>query len=253
MRSPMKKVFLACLVFLLVIGVGVFVALNTLVHKGIEAIGSDTTKTDVDVEGVRIRLLSGHAEMSKLVIGNPRGYSTPYALKCEKIVVDFDPHSVFSDALIIQQILIDEPSVMYEASMKGSNINALSRTIDSYGRDERPANVKEKQEKQGSAVIKKLLIKKGQVHINAALTVALPEIEMKDLGREGQEMQVSDIVMMVSGTISRTVLTAVSSGRPLIEDASRTVGNVLSLGVKTGGDSVGKVLGGIKGIIGGDK
>ena len=253
MRSLMKKVFLACLVFLLVIGIGVFIALNTLVHKGIETIGSDITKTDVDIESVRIRLLSGHAEISRPVIGNPRGYSTPYALSCEKIAVDFDPQSVFSDALIIQQILIEEPSVMYEASMKGSNINALSRTIDSYGRDEGPANVKEKQEKQGSAVIKKLLIKKGQVHINAALTVALPEIEMKDLGREGQEMQVSDIVMMVFGTISRTVLTAVSSGRPLIEDASRTVGNILSQGVKTGGDSVGKVLGGIKGIIGSDK
>lgn len=253
MRSLMKKVFLASLVFLLVIGIGVFIALNTLVHKGIETIGSDITKTDVDVDDVRIRLLSGHAEISRLVIGNPQGYSTPYALKCSKIAIDFDPHSVFLDALIIQQILIEEPSVMYEASMKGSNINALSRTIDSYGRDEGSAKVKDEQKKQGNAVIKKLLIKKGQVHINAALTVALPEIEMKDIGREGQEMQVSDIVMMVSGTISRTVLTAVSSGRPLIEDASRTVGNVLSLGVKTGGDSVGKVLGGIKGIIGGDK
>jgi uncharacterized protein involved in outer membrane biogenesis len=253
MRSLMKKVFLACLVFLLVIGIGVFIALNTLVHKGIETIGSDITKTDVDIESVRIRLLLGHAEMSRLVIGNPKGYSTPYALSCEKIAIDFDPHSVFLDTLIIQQILIDEPSVMYEASMKGSNINALSRTIDSYGRDGGPANVKDKQEKQGSAVIKKLLIKKGQIHVNAALTVALPEIEMQDIGREGQGMQSSHIVTMVFGAISSTVLTTVSSGKPLMEDVSRTVGNVLSQGVKTGGASVEKVLGGIKGILGSDK
>ena len=270
MKSIVKKLCLLCLAFLLVIGVGVFMALNTLVHKGIETIGSDITKTDIHVDGVRIMLLSGHAWMSGLVIVNPKGYSAPYALRCGKITIDFDPQSMFSDVLIVKQIIIEEPEVMYEASMKGSNINALSRTIDSYGRDDGSHKTSKEKEKQESAVIERLLIKKGKIHINAGpvagtgLTVALSKIEMKDIGKGGKGVQISDIVMRVFGTLSGTVLTAVSSGSPLIQDASRTVGNVLSQGVKTGGDSmeklgeagresVEKVFGGIKDILGGNK
>lgn len=254
MKSVVKKIVLVCVVLVLVLGIGVFVALNTLVHKGIETIGSDVTQTVVHVDNVRIRLVSGHAEMSGLMVGNPKGYTSPYAFKCTKIAVDFDPRSVFSDTLVVKRILVEGPEVMYEAALKGSNINALSHAIDSYGSDSGSSKVSEDRDKQGTTtVIEKLLVSKGKVHIKGALTVALPEIEMKDIGKEGQGMKVSDIIEKVFGTISRTIVAAVSSGTPLVQDASRGVENVISKGAKTGGESVKKVFGGIKGVLEGDK
>jgi len=257
MKSQVKKIVLVCLAVALFAAIGVFIALNSLVHEGIETIGSDITRTDISLDSVRIQLLRGYAEMSGLIIGNPKGFSTPYALKCTTIAIDFEAPSVFGDTLIIKRIFIEGPEVMYETSLKGSNISVLSRTIDSYGRDNGSQEVSKK--KQGSTVIERLLIKKGKIHIkappasNAGLTVALPEIEMKDIGREGQGMQVADIVTKVFSTLSGTVLTAVSSGSPLLQDATRSVGDVLTQGAKTGGESVKKVSCGIRGILGGSK
>ncbi len=236
MRSTAKRIFVAGVVFLTIVFIGVFLTINTLVHKGIETIGSGITQTDLKVDSVRILLLAGHADMSGLLIGNPTGYSTPYALSCAKIVIDFEPKSVFSDVVIIKQILIEEPEVMYEGSLRGSNIQAIRRNIESFSPAGEGGNEAAQKGAGKRVVIERLRIGDGQIHIGAAplegsaATIQLPEIEMRDIGRDTNGASLSDAASVVFDIFSRAVFSTVSASDRFMQEGARILGDAVSKG-----------------------
>ncbi|MGR3317729.1 MAG: AsmA family protein [Candidatus Anammoxibacter sp.] len=184
----------AALILIAVVFISFF--LDKAIKMGIETVGPGITKTSITLESVKLSMFSGIAELKGLVVGNPEGFHTPEAISMGHIKLDLNIFSLFSDTIIIEEILVDGVEITYEASIKGSNIKTIMRNIESPAEkttEEEQDNSKDDgaPESVGKKLqINNLVFKNGKIHISSkilkgkAVTIALPTIERKDIGKK---------------------------------------------------------------------
>jgi hypothetical protein len=130
----MKKVLLGLVVILIVAIAGglyyVFSNLDTIAEAAIEKYGSETARTAVQVENVRISLAEGSATVNGLSVANPEGFSLPYAFSMGEITTEINLDKTTGDLVAIDLINIAAPEVFYEinAERKGS-LNVLKDNL----------------------------------------------------------------------------------------------------------------------------
>ena len=133
----MKKL-IAILVVLLLAGIAGYFVLNNplgrLVKLAVEEFGPKMTQADVHVGEVQIAAADGQGTMSGLVIGNPKGFKTDYALKADTVDIAIEPASITQDVVVIHKILIDAPRLIYEKGNGGSNFDAIQHNVEQYPR-----------------------------------------------------------------------------------------------------------------------
>lgn len=239
--KAIKKWELGGVVFLLICLISMYLALNFVVHRGVEAFGTKITGTGLKLEKVRIALLRGHAEIWGMVILNPEQFKTPYAVACRRIKIDFDPESLCTSSILVKEIVIEDPEVMYEGIGSGSNIDMLKKNIESFNSGKQASE----RESDVKILVERLLIGSGQIHLVTSLmsgtgmTIPLPEIEMKEVGKQNKgEDALTYITRVVFNNLSGTIFAAVSSGDKLIKGAAEVFGDVLSKGVQGSSETV---------------
>ena len=113
---------------LIVVGSVIYVvsSLDSLVASAIEQAGSQATQTPVRVSAVSIDLKSGQGTISELSVGNPAGFSAPHVFTLGGISTKLDLNSITQDPIVIEEIHVQSPRVVYEINTAGkSNIDAL--------------------------------------------------------------------------------------------------------------------------------
>lgn len=217
----MKKVLIGIGVLLVIAAVAITLVvenLDTLIKKGIETAGPAILQAEVKVDKVAISLSSGSGELDGFMVDNPVGFTTPYAFDMDRIKIQLDPKSVTTDTVHIKQILIEGPKINYEGAIGKSNLNQLQANAEAYiakrgGTKEKVA----KKEKPGKAVIiDSLKIIGGEASLSMNLlqgkkvTVPLPEIEMKDIGKE-QETSFAGVLKAVLTEVNRSLVPVIQS------------------------------------------
>jgi hypothetical protein len=131
-----RIIALVVLLLLLAAGGGVYyliTSLDSLVKSGIETYGSQITGTAVRVSSVRIELRSGRGTIRGLRIANPKGYSSADAFNLGEIILDIAPGSLTAEPVVVDEILIRAPVVLYEADAKGvSNLEVIKKNVSRY-------------------------------------------------------------------------------------------------------------------------
>jgi hypothetical protein len=206
---------------LLVIGIGavfyVASSLDSIVAAAIEKYGSQATRTPVSVSAVNIDLKSGQGSISELSVGNPAGFSAPHVFTLGGISTTIDLNTITQDPIIIEEIRIQSPRVVYEINQAGeSNITTLQDTLgQSSGSGESAA-------KSGSGagpglVIRKLHIDAGQIDAKVAalpgkdLSTRLPRIEMNNIGEAQGGATARQVAEQVTSALLARVGPAVAS------------------------------------------
>ena len=129
----MKKLLIALAVLILLVVIAIVVVASqagSLIQRGVETYGPEITGTSVRLSDVDISLLSGHASINNLVVGNPKGFKTAEAFRVGEVSVTLDVVSLFSDQIRIEKILIAGAELTYEQVNKRSNIDALKRNVE---------------------------------------------------------------------------------------------------------------------------
>lgn len=248
-----KKIALALAILVLAVAGAVYYFasnLDGLVKSAIERYGSEATQTKVTLKGAELSPTAGSGRLQGLVVGNPKGFSTPEAMSLGDISVTLDIASLQSNPIVIKEVLITQPSVTYEYSGQGSNLDAIQRNVQAYaakfGGGQKPA------QQGGSAsgssgageerkvVIERLLIRNGQIGISHAalqgrtLSSPLPSIELKDIGKDKGGATPAEVAEKVIGTISAQASQVASA------DLQKQLGSLLK-------DSAGSIGGAAEG------
>lgn len=158
--------------------------LDEIVADGITQYGSAMTQARVGVERVEIAPSSGKGVISGLLIGNPRGFKTPYAMRVEKIELDVDLATVTQDVTVIRTLIINHPEVIYEKSNGTTNFDAVQRNIATYLGPLKGGG-------RGSTrlIVEELTICNASAQASAdfmggkTISIPLPDIALKNLGR----------------------------------------------------------------------
>ncbi len=261
----MKKVLLfgmGGILLLLVIGVAVFSAyLNSMVKAGIEAVGPKITGTTVTVESVQLSLLTGEGRVKGLVIGNPKEYQTSSAFKLGDARLKVDVRSALTDKLIIEEIVVDAPEVTYETAIAGNNISriqqnigAFFKTITGHGSAAQPAP--EAGAHQKKVQINHFIVRNGRVNASAVglggkgMTVPLPDIDLKDIGKESQGATMQQAVAEMIAALNKSALQAIAGSGKFLEKGAEAAGEAAK-SVGSDAEKAGsKAVEGVKGLFG---
>lgn len=213
----MKKVLIGLGVLIVVVAVGVFFLLGNLdgiVKAAVEKIGSDLTGTKVTLNEVNIEETSGKGVLRGFRVTNPDGFSDGDAFKFEEVSVTIDATSILSDPVIIKEIVVIGPEVVYEFGDNDTNLDRLNKNVKSKagsgggsddGKSEGP-----------KIVIENLFLRDGKVAVQAPLldekiSVPLPTIHLTDIGKDGNGATPGEIADQTIEAVLAGVSSAVSS------------------------------------------
>jgi predicted DNA binding protein len=214
MEDPaMKKLAIGLAVLIvLFIGVLVFVAgsLDAIVEAVIEEVGTETTKTRVDVGGVNISLVDAQGTVNGLSVANPADFSSNKAISLGAIQLKLDVENTTSDLVVIKEIRVDKPTVNYEFGKGGSNFDVIKKNVASAGSSSESA------ESSGpKLIIDHLYINDGSIAVSSVLTpgeplsTPLPNIHLKDIGKSSGGASAEEVAKQILTVLTRNAGSAV--------------------------------------------
>ena len=208
-------------VLLAVLGVaGVWLAFNyldVLVKWTLEHYGPDVTGTPVHVSEVHISPRDGRGVVRGLEIGNPPGFSSGRAVRLGEVRVALDPATLTQDVVLIHELVLEAPQVVYERGAKTTNLDVIQDRIEAY--------VKKLDAEDGAAgkggekpragkrrfIIERLVIR--GVHVTMTNTSLrgqglgfdLPAVELADVGRKRGGLTASEVAQVVASTLQQKI------------------------------------------------
>jgi len=244
----MKKILIIIPILIIGIIIALSLSLNSIIRGGVETIGPEALGADVKLQDVDISMLNGKGNLKGLFIGNPEGFKTESAFQLGEIRISLDVKSVFSDRIVINEIFIDAPQITYEKSMKGDNIKALLKNIESFAgeKPQQKDSGKETAKSETKIQINNFIIKNGKVNMSMSalqgkkISLPLPDIHMKDIGKNKEGSTVSKALGQVFAVVNKNIVKATAGS---VKDIGGTVG-------KTVEGTVGKSVNKLKGIFG---
>jgi len=249
-----------------VIAVGllfVVARLDDVVQGVIERRAAALTGTPVHVDGVEIALGEGRATLRGLTVANPPGFTAPNALSLGEVQVRLDLRSLLADPLIIDEIHIVQPHVIYEVNAEGTaNIDVIRSTVEAQRHPgdqpaaaatpgERPP--RRRRDDSGRRLIIHLLdMREGQVTIDAAAaggktrTETLPPFELTAIGVKQGGATPAEVGRVILVAVARDVGVAVAADQ-LEKAVGKQLGGLLGDVIKKGG--AGAIEGGLGGVL----
>ncbi len=226
-----------------IIGIVVFVfsSLDSIVKAAVEKFGSEATGAKVTLNTVKISPTDGKGMIAGLTLGNPAGFKTGYAVKVGKADIIIDMATLTKSTVVIKEIRINSPDVIFEQGSNGSNFDAIRKNVEKYIGG---TGGGESGEKSGGKklIIENFIITNGTVNVSAAIlggrkvTASLPDIHLRNIGKK--ENGVSP------GTVAKKIIAAIGGG------AGNAVA-ALGLGIGKGiGKGIGEAAKAVTGVMG---
>lgn len=195
----------------------ILTSLDSIVAAAIEKYGSQATQTPVRVSAVSIDLTSGEGSINELTVGNPSGFSAPNIFTLGGISTRIELKSVTEDPVVIDEIMVKSPHVVYEINQSGkSNLDALKENLAKSSRAPEPSADSGKGEGPG-LVIRKLVIESGEIDADVAalpgkdLSAKVPRIELTNVGEKEGGATASEVAEQVLSALIKHVGPVVAS------------------------------------------
>ena len=208
------------LLIVVFVGAMIYLAsnLDSLVKDAVEKFGSEATLAEVKLNEVEISLATGATSFGGLKIGNPAGFKAPSAFEMGSISIKLDIDTIDQDPIVIKEIAIVGPRITYELSGTGSNIDAIQKNVDAYSKQFQSAGGDKKNGGEGpKLVIEDIYIRGGKIGVSAGflegktLDAALPDIHLKDIGKEEKGADPSQIIQVITDSMTKGIGSAVGS------------------------------------------
>ena len=204
--------------------------LGNLVKFGIEQGTPPVVQTSVSVEHVTLSPFSGVGVIEGFQIGNPKGFTGPYAVRIGRAEVAVDTNSVSADKIVIQHIRITDPEINLEAGLGGTNLKHIAENAKNFASQHTPHAEKgaaspaapaagSKPQKPLKLQVNELLITGAKLSASVAGIVpgadakaTLPDIRLTNLGSNGAGISPAELTAMVLSHISTEAAKASASG-----------------------------------------
>ena len=215
----MKKILIVLIVLVIIIAGAAYYLLSNLdniVEAAIEKYGSEVTQTSVEVSSVHIGLTDGLGTITNLVIGNPKGFDSDYLFQMDNIGVQLDLENISKDLIVINQIMLDGPSIIYELNNSKSNVDAVKKNVDAYTGSSSESNESD-QSAGPKLIIENFIIKNGDVKTvsnmvtDKTLSTKLPTIHLRDIGKNTGGAASNEIAKIIIAELTKHIKAAASN------------------------------------------
>src|SRR4030042_5373678 len=119
-------VVIVIIIIILVVGIS---KIGPMIKTAVNTYGPGITKTDLRLGDVGVSLFSGEVKLKEFYLGNPKGFTSPQAMKGKSIFVNVDEKSVLKDPIVIDKIEIAGPEITYEKTAGTDNFMAIMDNV----------------------------------------------------------------------------------------------------------------------------
>ncbi|MBN1516837.1 AsmA family protein [Candidatus Sumerlaeota bacterium] len=191
----MKKLFIAALALLIVFTAGVIIVwnhFNTLVTPRVERLLSDALQVEVKIGAIDLSA-DGGAQVRDLTIGNPEGFKAPYSIQTQNIDVQMDLKALSGGEIHFSKIELKDLYLTLDYKLGKTNFGQI---IDDAEASEQKQVEEQAPESSMPVIIDELILTGARAQITAPMLkepvgVALPKIEIRDLGKEKKDLTIS--------------------------------------------------------------
>ena len=256
-----KKIVIAVVAIIVIAAGGLYILysnLGSILKAAIEKYGSEATQAQVKVDSVTLSASSGQGTIKGLVIGNPSGFNTPYALNLGSVSLTLDVGTVTQNPVVVKEVVISAPKVMYERGASSGNLEKIQENVQKYAASfgsgqapsagaSKPAAGGDKAERK--VVIEQLYVRDGEVAISAtqlqgrSLSAGLPTIHLQNIGKDKGGATPAEVAQRVVGAITQEAAKVGAAG----------LQKALSGAVQEQLKKLPTDAGGLKGLLGGGK
>jgi hypothetical protein len=239
MKKTKKIILAAGLAVLALVVIGLIVAavfLDDIVKKGVETVGPQIVKVPITLNAVHIGLATGSAKVKGLVVGNPEGYKTPYAISVGLASVGVNPFSVLSDKIVIRSVRVESPEISFEGNPLGkNNLSDIMESVNAIAKSGGPASTNTAAKPAQKIEVDDFLITGAKAHVSLTgmggkeMTLSLPPIHLTDLGKGSGGLTPTDLTRAIMSAITTATIKEVASS------ATDLGKGVESLGKSAGG------------------
>ena len=232
----MKKRYLVLSGFTVALMISALIAYRTwdpldkIIELAIENYSSNILEAEVQIDKVQVNLTESQAILHGLNIANPEGYKTDYAMKLGMVKVALDFESLASNVIVINEVMLESPSIIYEMAAGGSNLDKLAYNAQKHRGDASVGKADKADAGAGKKMIlENFLIRDGQVSVShkilkgKSLTVAMPDVHLEDIGKDANGVSPAQV--------AEEIMDSVKSGVG-VAAASLSLGKTFGSGVK---------------------
>lgn len=235
MKTAIK--IIAVLLILLIVGIVglVFFVLgnvNEIAKEAIERGGTYAMQVDTTVSSVDVNLGAGTATMSGLNIANPNGFDTDHFLNLSDSSARVNLESVRTDTIVMPEITLSGIDVILDKGGNPSNYNTILNSLKRF--ESKEQTTPDEAQPGKKLVIDRLLLEDINVRVAnmpgvslavGDVAVNIPEIELRDIGKE-ESMTTAEVINLVVKTV---LAAAVEAGGGIIPgDVLNELGNGLA-------------------------
>lgn len=184
--------------------------LDRLVQQAISRYGSELTGVPVSVAAVHLDAANGRGELRGLRVGNPAGFKTPYSLQADRIELELDVGTLASNVVVIRNITVIAPDVIYEKGEQRTNFDALQAHIAKAVGQSASAGAGKK------LIVEELVVRNTRAQASAAfmggktVSVTLPDLLLRDLGKAEGGLSPAQLGQRIAGAMEKRLKAAVS-------------------------------------------
>jgi hypothetical protein len=222
-----RNVVLSVVVVALLAGGGgawwLFLSLDGLVKQAIQKWGPEITGVAVRVDSVKIELAEGRGTIRGLFVGNPKGFEAPHALKLGELRLTLDPASVTKDVVVIRELVLAAPDVVYERGRGSDNLAVIQKNVDAWVA--KNAGAKKSEGPGKKFVLERVVIKDGKAHFGATLTSPMPDLVLRDVGKKSSGATAGEVVKQVWGAMLRSVTGLAARAGSMIGEGASKIGD----------------------------
>jgi hypothetical protein len=252
MKKIIVRIVLVVLVLgiLAVVGVGLFV--DSIVKKGVVAVGPQITLVPVGLDEVDLSILSGSGTIKGLSIGNPEGFKTTNAITVGTATLALQPGSLLKDKVVIKKIELIAPEITFEGGFGGNNLSKLLANLEQTtggGTNAAPSESQPGKKLQ----VDDFLLRDAKLHVSVtgmagrSLPVSIPEIHLTGLGQGPDGITPGELTKIVLKEVEKFAIAAADKklaelGKTATDALSREANKALDQGAQRIGRGLGDLL-----------
>ena len=208
----------ALVALLLVIVLTLPLWISPAVQKAASVGGPMVLGVPVSVGSVSLSPLSGSMTISKLCVGNPKGYSDSPAFAVDKVDVGLNIRSLLGgDTIVVKKIQVDAPNIAYESKDGVSNFDAIMANAKKSETEDKTKKAEGNEAKKPAkkVVIELFALSGAKVSCTASwtfgkpITIPLPPVSLKDIGKSSGGTSpveaVTQVINAIVGSLSKAV------------------------------------------------
>jgi uncharacterized protein involved in outer membrane biogenesis len=187
----------AVILLLLIVGIIVYININSIVRSTVETQASQSMNLQTRVGGANVSLFGRQVSLSELQIASPQGFPAPLMMSLNDVNVAVSIRELRQDPLRVSRIVLDRPTLVVEREGGRFNLQAAMDGMPPTDPEDELMLIIGHLEVREATVI----MRPGLPGLREEITISLPTIALENVGTgEGAQngVAISEVVMQVA-------------------------------------------------------